>query len=393
MASLCATGIARKRILSPATRSVPVSAGRRSTFARRSDVLFCSSSRIISNPDDVVGGDDGTHSRVLTATQRRYRRRPWEDRACQTECRIIDANNLRRGFAPIVPGGIGGTYRTLGTVATGPSPVVDERKSEDEHQNDEKEECDSEDEGEDADEESSDSIYKILTGRPQEDPSDYVEEGRKKYVLPKTLEGWKTFVRDVWTTYYNTFQGWETEEERIEREREERRTKGLPVDDADGEDETETVYEIEYDEDALRRKQKDITDNVGRNLNIAHSTGQDLLEKAKEKTGIRTKEDLKIWAGEQMKLATACLSEFMGGYREGRDEEVDRMLNEYFKDLDENDEEEKSGNDNTREIKSPGSTPAEKGEDCTDDDEDEDGDADTQPSEKKAGRRRRKRRP
>jgi hypothetical protein len=296
------------------------------------------------------------------------------------------------------PGGIGGTYRTLGTVTTGPSPVVDERKSEDEHQNDEKEKYDSsEDEEEDADEEPSDSIYKILTGRPQEDPSDYVEEVRKKYVLPKTLEGWKTFFRDVWTTYYNTFQGWETEEERIEREREERRTKGLPVDDAEGEDETETetVYEIEYDEDALRRKQKEITDNVGRNLNIAHSTGQDLLEKAKEKTGIRTKEDLKIWAGEQMKLATACLSEFMGGYREGRDEEVDRMLNEYFKDLDETDEEEKSGNDNTGGMKSPGSTPAEKGEDGADADDDEDGDADrsTQPSEKKAGRRRRKRRP
>lgn len=385
---LRATGIVRKRIAPPATSALPVSPDYRPASARRADVLFSSSSSIFTNPDDDVGGDDddGTHSWVLT-TRRRYRRRPWEDHVRQTECRIFVTNFWHGGFAPIVSGGISSAYRTLGTVTTGPG--VGERKSEDgEHQNDEEEEYESEVEEGEADEEPSDSIYKILTGRPQEDPSDYIEE-RREYVLPKTWTGWKTFFRDVWTTYYSTFQGWETEEERMEREREERRAKGLPVDEEE-ENETETVYEIEYDEDALRRKQKEITDNVGRNLNIAHSTGQDLLEQAKEKTGIRTKEDLKIWAGEQMKLATACLSEFMGGYREGRDAEVDRMLNEYFKDLDETGEEIMSGDDDTGGDKSPGSTlDKERGDGA---DADEDGDADTPSSEKKAGRRRRKRR-
>ena len=51
-------------------------------------------------------------------------------------------------------------------------------------------------------------------------------------------------------------------------------------------------------------------------------------------TGVSTKEELREWVGEQLKLGTACLSQFMRGYRKGRDDEVDRMLHEYFKDLD-----------------------------------------------------------
>ena len=52
-------------------------------------------------------------------------------------------------------------------------------------------------------------------------------------------------------------------------------------------------------------------------------------------TGISSREELRAWVGEQLKLATACLTEFMKGYRSGRDDEVDKMLHEYFKDLDE----------------------------------------------------------
>jgi hypothetical protein len=51
----------------------------------------------------------------------------------------------------------------------------------------------------------------------------------------------------------------------------------------------------------------------------------------KDNTKIYTKEDLKKWAGEQLKLATQCVNEFMAGYRSGRDEEVEKMLNQYFK--------------------------------------------------------------
>ena len=283
------------------------------------------------------------------------------------------------------------TYRALSTITAKPvgeSGNGDEDESE--YRDNKGNASDDEDDGEE-EPEPSDSIYKILTGRPQADPAEHAEKERK-YVFPDTMEGWKTLFRDVWTTYYSTFEGWETKEERTERERKERRERGLPVDDDDDEeeDDTETVYEIEYDEDALRRKKKEITDNFGRNLNIAHTTGQDLLEQAKEKTGIRTKEDLKIWAGEQMKLATLCLSEFMGGYREGRDEEVDRMLNEYFKDLDEPNDDGTNGV-GSGEVDAPkglGDTST-RGTDKTSQDDEI---VAASPPKMKSGRRRRKRR-
>ena len=206
--------------------------------------------------------------------------------------------------------------------------------------------------GEDGEEDDgpSDSLYKILTGRPQPNPEDYAGEPKRAYEIPKTIEGWKTVLRKTWDQYYDTFEGWETAEEREEREREERRAKGIADEDMIDEEEEDVVYEIEIDEDAVKRKQREITDNFGRNVNVLSSTGQDLLQQAKDKTGIRTKEDLQRWAGDQMKLMTACLSEFMGGYREGRDEEVDRMLNEYFKELDEAEEAGKDEKGNSEDI-------------------------------------------
>ncbi len=55
-----------------------------------------------------------------------------------------------------------------------------------------------------------------------------------------------------------------------------------------------------------------------------------VIEQAKEQTGIRNQEDLKAFASDTMRLATECLKEFMAGYREGRDNEIDKMLHEYF---------------------------------------------------------------
>ena len=77
-------------------------------------------------------------------------------------------------------------------------------------------------------------------------------------------------------------------------------------------------------------KGEEIRSNVARNLEVARREGTDMIEQAKEQTGIRNQEDLKAFASDTMKLATECLKEFMKGYREGRDNEVDKMLHEYF---------------------------------------------------------------
>lgn len=67
-------------------------------------------------------------------------------------------------------------------------------------------------------------------------------------------------------------------------------------------------------------------------MNIVRQDAQELLEHAKDTTGIRTQDDLKALASEAMKVATECIREFMAGYRSGRDSEIDKMLHEYFQD-------------------------------------------------------------
>ena len=68
-------------------------------------------------------------------------------------------------------------------------------------------------------------------------------------------------------------------------------------------------------------------------MKLIKEEGGDILDMLKDTTGIRTKTDAKKWAMKQLRLANECVAEFMKGYREGRDEEIDKMMNEYFKDI------------------------------------------------------------
>lgn len=88
------------------------------------------------------------------------------------------------------------------------------------------------------------------------------------------------------------------------------------------------------DTQKILAKQKELRDNVDRNVDTIQKEGGAMLTDIKEMTGIYNQRDLKKWAMEQLKLANECVKEFMGGYRQGRDEEVDNMMNEYFKDID-----------------------------------------------------------
>ena len=92
--------------------------------------------------------------------------------------------------------------------------------------------------------------------------------------------------------------------------------------------------------DDTQQQLENIGDNAANNLKIVRKDAQDLLEQAKDTTGIRTQDDLKSLASEAMKIATECIREFMGGYRKGRDSEIDKMLHQYF-------QEEETSNNNT----------------------------------------------
>jgi hypothetical protein len=89
---------------------------------------------------------------------------------------------------------------------------------------------------------------------------------------------------------------------------------------------TTTTSQADISDDNIPSK------NAARNLQLIRQDAARLLDQAKEQTGIHTKDDLKALATEMMKLGTECLREFMAGYREGRDQEMDKMLNEYFQD-------------------------------------------------------------
>ena len=81
----------------------------------------------------------------------------------------------------------------------------------------------------------------------------------------------------------------------------------------------------------------DAKESFARNSSVVREDAQHLAEQISRKTGIRNKDDLRNMATEIMKLATDCLKEFMSGYRNARDEEVEKMMNEYFQEDEEED--------------------------------------------------------
>jgi hypothetical protein len=83
----------------------------------------------------------------------------------------------------------------------------------------------------------------------------------------------------------------------------------------------------------MREKQKEVEANVKRNVKFLKRGAAALQKEVSERSGIQTTEDLKRVAAEGMKLMTECVKEFMAGYRKGRDDEVEKMLNEYFQQL------------------------------------------------------------
>jgi hypothetical protein len=87
---------------------------------------------------------------------------------------------------------------------------------------------------------------------------------------------------------------------------------------------------------AAEKKQTEVTANVQRNVEFVKEESTKLRDQVREQTGIHTTEDLRRFAGDMMKLASECVKEFMTGYRKGRDDETEKMLTQYFQELDDN---------------------------------------------------------
>lgn len=181
------------------------------------------------------------------------------------------------------------------------------------------------------------SIRKILLGTPMENPirRQYIES-QQQWKYPRTVEGWRTCFRRAWATYLWTWEGWLLPEKKRDEH-------GNVIEEPEKEEEDTSTKETMQEKAVDAANQ--ISKNVQKNISTIQQEAPKLLSTAQKLTGISTKEELKEWVSEQLKLGTECLSMFMKGYREGRDEEVDKMLHEYFKELDE----EKQNDNSTKE--------------------------------------------
>ena len=134
---------------------------------------------------------------------------------------------------------------------------------------------------------------------------------------PKSPQAWYLAFGKAWVVYRGTWEGFLSNMSPKPKE-----------------EEAVTIQEQKDVENSATMTQK-IADNASQNIEMTQEEGGKLLEEVKSKTGIYSLEDVKKLAREMMKVATAMLREFMMEYRKGRDEEVEKMLHEYFQEEEE----------------------------------------------------------
>lgn len=192
----------------------------------------------------------------------------------------------------------------------------------------------------DGQEKKSNSPSEILFGIPMGNPlKERYIRSRQKIIYPKTWSGWKEVFRKTKDTYLWTFEGFLLPEKKRDEH-----GNIIPVneDDIDDEDIDEKTTMKDKAKDAANK----MADNLQKNISTIQQEAPKFIQMGQQATGISSREELREWIGQQLKLGTDCLTEFMKGYRSGRDDEVDKMLHEYFKELDEQKETETATHNN-----------------------------------------------
>ena len=133
---------------------------------------------------------------------------------------------------------------------------------------------------------------------------------------PKTMAKWREALSLAWQDYKSTWVGFTT-------------SKGLFVEDVDPDQQMNKEQIVEN----IKSKGKEVMVNVKRNTRFLNASAMKIRKEVHERTGITNMEDVKAFAADAMRLATECLNQFMQGYRKGRDDEVEKMLTQYFQNL------------------------------------------------------------
>ena len=134
---------------------------------------------------------------------------------------------------------------------------------------------------------------------------------------PRTYAGWKEILSLAWRDYKETWVGFTT-------------SKGILVQD---QNDVEQQQLAETRKEAIESKKKEVLRNMKRNRRFLQATAMKIRHEVRTRTGITSMEDIKQYAADAMRLATECLQQFMSGYRKGRDDEVEKMLTQYFQQL------------------------------------------------------------
>lgn len=151
---------------------------------------------------------------------------------------------------------------------------------------------------------------------------------------PRDWATWKQTFKVTWLNYKYTWDGYFTSEGFFvdcPEEAERKRLEQIAI--IEG-----RKLEVMKNEDHLASfegKKEAVMKNVEANADFVAVEAQKLRQEIRNRTGIHSKDDLRNWAAGMMKLATECISEFMKGYRKGRDDEVENMLTKYFQQLEE----------------------------------------------------------
>ena len=151
------------------------------------------------------------------------------------------------------------------------------------------------------------------------DPHGYDPEFERQHGprWPKTKAEWDIVLAQSKKDYRSTFEGWLLPES---KETEAEKADTVPL------------------ADLVETQRKEISSNVAKNVKFLKEEGSETLKTIQKKTGIYTMQHLREWAARQLQLATECVNEFMVGYRQGRDDEIDKMMNLYFQQLVEEDD-------------------------------------------------------
>lgn len=193
------------------------------------------------------------------------------------------------------------------------------------------------------------TVWELIFPRPTEPPptSAPSDQDQPKRLRPTLAQYWQAMGK-AWAMYRGSWRGFwtsgiivrdPTDERLLENDKktsssskaEEEETKSsstttfMTATQEKEDDDTTNGDEIKKATDAQRRTLKR---NVRRNTKMLRKTALQLREQVRKTTGIRTADDFRRVAAEVMKLVSECLQEFLAGYRQGRDGQVKKMIEE-----------------------------------------------------------------